>query len=279
MPTYQNILINSLKESFVSIWKNKSLFILLLLIQIVFLIVLSALSYHSLSKIMERHEAIYDYLSQQRLDDAAMAENMMKQKGILGDDPLSISRNFKEIVKNFKIYMAYVFSLLIVFISISWTLTIKLISGKKFLFLIKIFFKMLAALLFYLGLIFSFFYSILSISFMQLAIEPAQLLNKYIPFLALSIVLAYFMFISASLLQKTELKNIIQRTLSIGIRKAHYIMAVYFFIALLLGASFYLLLNFLEKNIFVLMASLILLIFTFVFGRILMMNIVEKLSA
>lgn len=274
----QNILINSLKESFISIWKNKSLFFLLFLIQIIFFIILAALSYHYQSKIIESSNAIFDYVSKQKLDDATVAQNVLQQKNLLGDDPLSISRNFRDIVRNFRIYLAYVFIFLTIFLSVSWTLTNRLINKPNFKKLVKHLSKSLIILLFYLGLIFAFFYSLLGISITQIASESAQLVSKFVPFLIFSIVLIYFMFVSLSLLKNTELKNIIQRTLSVGIRKAHYIIAVYLVIIILLGLSIYLLLNFLEKNLFILLLSLLLMVFSFVFGRILMTNAVEKLG-
>ena len=102
--------------------------------------------------------------------------------------------------------------------------------------------------------------------------------TKYVPFLIFSIVLAYFMFISLALIIKTELKNIVQATLKIGIKKIHYILSVYFVNIFLFGASIILLYYLLEKNLFVLLLSLILMIFSFVFGRILMISVVEKID-
>lgn len=278
MPQQKNILINSLKDSFISIWKNKSLFLLLFIIQIIFFIILSTLSYHYQAKIIESSNAIFDYISRQKMDDAAASQNLLKQQNILGDDPLSIGRNFKEIVKNFRIYLSYVFAFLIFFLSVSWSITHKMAHKINIKNFTRTLLKTFAVLTFYLGLIFAFFMSILNISFAQLAVESAQLFNKYIPFIIFSIVLVYFMFVSLSLTQNTELKNILQKTLSIGIRKAHYVLAVYFFVILLLGISAYLLLNFLEKSLLVLLISLLLMIFSFVFGRVLMITVAGKLE-
>jgi len=274
----KNIIFNSFKESLALIWKNKSLFLLLFFMQISFFVVFSIINITSQTKILENTKAITDYISQQKLDEASATDAVLQQKSILGDDPLMISRNFNDIVKNFRIYLVYVFILLIIFIAIAWTLTCKIIHKINFRQLINVFLKNIIVLLFYLGLIFLFFYSLLNISITQLAAESSMLFIKYLVFLIVSIILAYFMFISTSLTNHVELKNIVQRTLSIGIRKAHYVLSVYFINIILFIVSIVLMYYFIEKNSFILLLSVILLIFSFVFGRIFIINVFEKLK-
>lgn len=271
----KNLLLNSLKESFSSIWKNKLLFILLLVFQIIFFAIFSYTTYIHQTRILESAQAITDYLSQQKLDELSVADNLLQQKSILGDDPLSISRNFNEMVRNFRVYMIYVFILLAVFMSLSWAISGKLIYKKNLAFR-KIFFRNFIILLFYFGLIFSFFLSLFNISFADAITESSRLLTKYVPFLIISIVLAYFMLISLSLAHSTGWKNIVQKTLLIGIRKAHYILAVYFISMSLLAVSVISLAYFIEKNLFVLLLSLILMVFGFVFGRLFLINVVNN---
>ena len=274
----KNILLNSLKESFSLIWRNKSLFVLLCILQIAFFVVLVLLSSIYFTKMIENAKAMSDYIASQKLDDISVSSNILQKKSLLGDDPLAISRNFNEMVKNFKIYLIYIFVLLIIFTSINWTITYRLIKKSHFRDLIKIFSKILIASLLYLGLVFLFFFLLFDISFTQISIEGAKLFSKYIPFLIFSAILAYFMFISLSLASSAELKNIIQKTLRIGLKKAHYIFVVYFiniFLFVFLSSLMY---YFLEKNFLVLFLSLILLVFSFAFGRIFLVNVAEKLE-
>ena len=275
---HKNTILDSLKETLSSIWRNKSLFFLLFVLQIIFFVVFSFVTLNYQTKILENAKAVTEYVSKQNLDEASVASSILQQKKILGDDPLSISRNFHEIVKNFRFYLIYTFILLIFFISISWTITNKMIHKNNYRNLIKYFLKIFIVLLFYLGLIFSFFFYLLNISFMDIGVDAAKLFTRYIPFLIFSIVLTYFMFVSISLLNNTELKNIVQRTLSVGIKKAHFILAVYFINIFLFLMSSFLLFYFLEKNLLILFLSLILMIFSFIFGRIFMINVVEKLE-
>ena len=123
----KNIILKSLKESFNLIWKNKSLFLLLLALQVIFFVFLFFVSQAYLTKVLESARAASDYIGQLRLDDVSLTQNVLQQKNILGDDPLSISRNFSEMVKNFRAYLIYFFSLLVVFLSVSWALAHKLV--------------------------------------------------------------------------------------------------------------------------------------------------------
>lgn len=273
----KRIILNSIREAFALVLKNKAMFALLLALQIAFLVIFLFLTSVYQLKILENARAISDYLSQQRLDEISVAEKILQQKPVLGDDPLSISRNFNEMLKNFRLYLIYSFILIVVFMSFSWAMTNKLVHKANFGRLTKNFLKISIVLLFYLGLIFSFFFLLFNISFADIA-QGSRIFAKYIPLLFFSMGLMYFMFVSLSLLHKTGLKNIVQRTLSIGIRKMHYILSAYFINIVLLGFSIFLFIYFIEKNLFILLLSIMLISFSFVFGRVFMSVVVGKLE-
>jgi len=86
------------------------------------------------------------------------------------------------------------------------------------------------------------------------------------------------MFISISLVHKVELKNIVQKTLSIGIKKIHYILAAYFLNILFFGISSFFYVYFIERNLFIMSLGMIFAILSFVFGRIFMIKVVDKIS-
>ena len=269
----KSIIYSSIRESLASIWKNKSLFLLILFVQILFF---SALFYVSLVyqiRIYESTKAISDYMSRQQLDDISVAQNILQQKSILGDDPLSISRNFDSVILNFRFYLIYTFIILIIFIPLLWALSGKLFDHIK----LKHFIRNIIVVFCYLILIFIFFYSITNISFSEAALSSGFVL-KYLVFLIAAIALFYFMFISLSLSKNTELKNIIPKTLAIGIKKIHYMLAVYFINLTLVILSLFLLVYFIEKNFAVVALSILLFIFSFIFERIFMINVVKKLE-
>ena len=273
----KNILLNSLTQSFSLIWKNKFWFFVLLALEIVFF---SAFGYVNISygtKIVESSKAIDDYLSQQQLDEVSVTENILQQKSILGDDPLSISRNFSEMVRNLRLLLIYSFIVLVLFTSILWAFTYRLIHKINIKKSMKNFVNIFIVALFCYGLIFAFFYSLSNISLTGAANEGSKLLTKYVPFFIFSIILVYFMFVAFSLLNEAKLQDIVQKTLSIGIKKIHYILAAYFINILFFAVSIALFGFFLEKNLFVLLISIMLMVFSFVFGRIFLINVVEKL--
>lgn len=274
---HKNIIFSSLKESFTKIWQNKFLFILLFFLQILFFAVFSMLSYHYQTKITQSSKEIFEYLGRQKLDELSVTENIMQQKNILGEDPLMISRKLDEITKNFRIYLMYTFSMLIVFSSLAWSLTNRIVHKMGIKQIIKCLAKTMVILAFYQGLIFLFLLLLFNISFSQIG-NAAGLLARYVPFFIFSIALSYFMFVSVPLLHNTDLKNIAQKTLSVGIKKSHYILSVYFINFILFFISILLLYAFIGKNLLILLLSISLLIFSFVFGRILMANVVHKLE-
>ncbi len=271
----KNIILDSLKQSFLAVWRNKMLFALLFVLQLIFFAVFSFMTLPYMTKMLESAKEINDYLSVQSLDEVSLGSSILQQKSILGDDPLLISRNFNEIVKNFRIYLAYAFVLLTVFLSISWSITHKLVHKISMKRIMGCLFRVIIILSVYLGLIFLFLFSLLNISFMEFSSN--KLLAKLILFLFFSIALAYFMLISLALSNHAQFKKIGKKTLRIGIRKIHYVLLAYLINACLLSVSIILLFYFIEKSQLILLLSIIMIIFSFVFGRIFLMNVVEKL--
>ena len=208
-----------------------------------------------------------------------MTQNILQGKNILGDDPLSISRNSNQIVKNFRILLAYIFVVLIFFMSVNWMVTNRLVCKNQLKQSSRDYFKILVVLFFYLGLIFLFFFSLFNISFTEAAAQGTKIIGKYLLFLLVSIVLFYFMFISLSLLAKVDIKNIVQKTLTIGVRKIHYMATVYLINIILLVLSIFMFIYFIEINFFIVLMAMILFVFSFVFGRIFISNVVEKLDS
>lgn len=275
----KNIVFSSIKEAFSSIRRNKRVFIVLFSLQVIFFILFLVISYVYQARIIGSAMAITDYLSRQNLDDASVTSSMLLEKGVLGDDPLMISRSFNEIISNFRIYLALIFFLTVAFACFAWSATHKIVDGTGMKKTSKNFFKIFVVSLFYLGLIFGFFFSLVNFSFMEIAAEGQKLIVKYAVFMAASTALVYFMLISLSLAGRAELDNIVQKTLSIGIRKAHYVLSIYLIGLFMLIASALLLYYFMEKSMLLLLVSMCLMVFVFVFQRIFMVNVVKKLDA
>ncbi len=274
----KNILLNSLAESFSAIWKNKLFFLLLFVLEVIFLSALFYVSITYIPKMLESAQAMTDYMNQQKFDDLTVASNILHQKSILGDDPLAITRNFNEITKNFRIYFAYVFILLAIFLSVSWIFTFKFINKSNLKISKKILFGILAVVLFYIAIIFALFHFLLNISILEAAYDTSKIFIKYALFVLFTPIIAYFMYISLSLSYNTDLKDIVQKTLGIGIRKIHYMLVIYFINIFLFIISVYLISYFIDRNFFIVFFSIILMISGFIFGRIFLITSVKKLS-
>lgn len=267
----QNIILNSLKESFLVIWKKKLLFILVLFTQILFFSGLFYISLTYQTRIYESVRGISDYIQEQQLDDVAVAQNIIHQRNILGDDPLSISRNFNDVVHNFRLYLIYTFIALIIFLPLLWSLSERFHGNISLRHLFRNF--IIASS--YLILIFVFFYSMTSISFSSAA---SGLLLKYSIFFIFSVVLLYFMYISLSLAKSTELKDIIPKTLKIGVRKIHYVVSVYLINSMLLILPIFLMAYFIDSYFAISIVGILFLMFSTIFGRIFMISVVKKLE-
>ncbi|HLC50017.1 MAG TPA: hypothetical protein VJI97_01180 [Candidatus Nanoarchaeia archaeon] len=267
-----SIIFSSLKESFSAFFKYKKIILALFVLQIILLIGLSYVNMVYGTKIIENEKAIFDYMSKLELDEKKIADNILQQKNLLGDDPLSISRNFNEMKNNLRIYMAWFFALLLIFMSSCWHLSHKLINSKQ-----KAFSRVFLTVFSYLVIMFFLFLWMFSISLSEIT-SGTQFLSKYILIAGVMAVLAYFMFISLALAGKTELKNILEKTLIVGIRKAHYIIAAYsinILLFVLFGFSF---IYSIDKNIVVMFLSIFLIILNFVFSRIFIINVIKKLD-
>jgi hypothetical protein len=130
----------------------------------------------------------------------------------------------------------------------------------------------------FLAVIFLLFLWMLNISLIQASSGIAQIASKYLLFLVFAIILAYFMIVSLALPSSIKLKELAEKTLIIGIRKAHYILAAFFINILFFALLGLLFAYFAEKNIIIMFLSIFLILLNFVFSRIFIINVIRKLS-
>jgi cbb3-type cytochrome oxidase cytochrome c subunit len=80
----KNTILTSFKQSFAIIKKNKTIFLVLFLLQLLFFSLIFIVNLNYQTKILESVTNVMDYLSQQ---------NLAEGENIFGDDPLMIHRN------------------------------------------------------------------------------------------------------------------------------------------------------------------------------------------
>ena len=181
-----------------------------------------------------------------------------------------------------KIEKLLVFYSLLTFILVNgiiWYLTSNLVNKRFPAFKISIknffvyLFKFGVATLIFSALIYLFAYSTIK-SFVNPLAETQS--NIFVP-LILTLIMFYFMYISFSLLNKIKLKNIMRSLYDIGIKKAHIVLLTYAIIILIASVFSLLLFYLIEKNLFLLFISVILIGFAYVWSRIFLVLVVDKL--
>lgn len=271
------IISSSFKESFEIIRKNKPVFLVLFLLQLLFFSLMFFANLHYQPKIMDSVVNAMDYVSRQNPADGG---------NILGDDPLMIHNNYEEMVYNLRLLAAWCFFIFVFVNGSIFYLISKLAYDKQFNFKIcfknckkntKEFFIYLfkfgvACLIFFL-LIFSFLYSTFKGSLFSMvnsigSLNPASLL--------IALALAYFMYISFSLLYKIK-KNIFRKLFDIGIKKAHIILLTYFINLVIILILFLLITLLIEANLILITLVILLSILAFLWSKIFLVSVVKKL--
>jgi len=274
----KNIILSSFKESFKAIKKNKMVFLVLFLLQLLFFSLIFFVNLYYQPKIMDSVINVMDYVSKQNPEDG---------KNILGDDPLMIHRNYENMVYNLRLLAVWCFFIFVFVNGSIFYLISKLIYDKKFNF--KICFEKyrentkefltyllkfgIACLIFFL-LIFSFLYSTFKGSLFSMvnslgSFNPASLLIAF--------ALAYFMYILFSLLYKVK-KNTFKKLFKIGIKKAHIILLAYFINLVIILILFLLITFLIEVNLILITLVILLSILAFVWSKIFLVSVVKKLG-
>jgi len=274
----KNIILNSLIFSFYKIWKRKTMFLLLVLFQIVFFSLLTVISLTSLIPIVDTIRETSEYIATQNLDEVSATQDILDQKDFFGDDPAMIGRNLNFIVDNFRNFLIYLLIFLSLSLALSWSLTSKLVKNLNFKNFGKKFLSTLVISGIYLILIFIFLYLVLNITFEGAAEFGTGLISKYLTFLVFTFVMLYFLFISLALIHKNNLNNILEKTLIVGLKKAHYVFFSYIIVLLFILTSMVATFYYVDRNFVIHSISLILFIFSLIFSRIFLVNVVNKLA-
>ena len=274
----KKIIFSSFKESFKTIKKNRMVFLVLFLLQLLFFSLMFFVNLYYQPKIMDSVINVMDYVSKQNPADG---------ETILGEDPLMIHNNYEEMVYNLSLLAVWCFFIFVFVNGSIFYLISKLIYDKNFNFKIcfekykentKEFFVYLlkfgiVCLIFFL-LIFLFLYSTFKGSLFSMvnsigSFNPASLL--------IAVVLAYFMYISFSLLYKVK-KNIFRKLFDVGAKKAHIILLTYFINLVIILILFLLITLLIEANLILITLVILLSILAFVWSKIFLVSVVKKLG-
>ena len=278
-----NVIKESLQESFSIIKKNKKTFLILLILQLIFISLISFINISYQTNMLQSTQEIIEYLDELKFDQTSVGFDMLQKKSPLGSDPLLISRNFSNILYNLKFLIFYSLLAFVLLNGLIWFLTSNLANKNPLkLKKMKIFFKsffIYIAKFGFIALTFSFLVYLFGYSTLKSFLDPLSMQNaNFIPLLLITSAMLYFMYITFSLLNKIEFKNILKNLFKIGIKKMHIILSAYLIIILAISifslSSFYLM----EKNLFLLLISIAFIVLILVWSRIFLILVVEKLS-
>ncbi|MAE42671.1 hypothetical protein CMO93_02780 [Candidatus Woesearchaeota archaeon] len=278
-----SIITNSLKESFLAISKNKKIFLLIFILQILFFFLILIVSSFYVSKILESTVEIMQYMDALNLDVEKAKFDVLQQKNPLGENPLLISRNYEAMKKNLLFLLFYIFIIFTIINGLIWYFASNILEKNKKLFSLKNILSYLprffiVSLILSLSL-FIFAYNFLNISFSGfLSTQPAN----FIPLLIVAIIAIYFIYIVIPLLNKfkiEEFKTLVKKTFRIGTRNFISIIVSYLIIIILIILSLVLISYLVEINLFLLFIGLILMLLIFAWSKIYFVIVVKKLSS
>jgi len=256
-------LLGSFKKTFNLIKDHKSLFGMLLLIQLVFFAVFFSIQIHYWLKIMDSSLAVMDYLGAQNFEESAIESSLMNNTNILGDDPMLVYRNAKSIIDN-SIILAFLSLLCFVaFEGSLWALTDSMLNKKRNLlsYFGKFTFLTIAySLVLYLILFLAF-------KTMSIADTATMTAGTYVV-LSLMFLFVIFIFVSFTMIGKYKLREILKETLA-GIREKWKILLPALLFTLVILALFsYVIVLIQELSFVIVLLAAIAFVFSFVFCRI-----------
>src|SRR3989344_1257217 len=96
----KHIVTSSLKESFLLIKKNKRIFLLIFVLQILFFSLIIMANAYYIPQILQSTKDVIDYAEALNINPQTANVDILQKKNPLGDDPLLISRNYNLIMKS-----------------------------------------------------------------------------------------------------------------------------------------------------------------------------------
>ena len=277
-----NIIIASLKESFLAIKKNKKIFSLVIILQILFLFLILTASSFFISKMLQNTQNIIEYSNSLNADPDQSRLDILEKKNPLGDDPLLISRNYKELTKNMLLLLSSIFIIFSLINGLIWYFISNIKEKRIFsikiiiFYLLKFFVLSFNLLLFF----YIFIYELLKIIFSSFL--SVSIINS-LPALIISLIIVHFGFIALTLTNKISFDKKFKKTMKniffIGTKKIVSMIVSYLMFIILISLILALIYFSLELNLFLLFAGLVLLIFIFSWSKIYFNIFIKKLSS
>lgn len=275
----KHIVISSLKESFLLIKKNKRIFLLIFVLQILFFSLVIMANAYYMPQILQSTQDVIDYAESLDINPQNVNIGILQQKNPLGDDPLRISRNYDLIMKNSIILLILIFLIFVVINGLVWYFASNISEKGKRLFSSK---NLLSYLLWFFvvalvlsAFLYIFAYSLVNIAFSSyLSVKPIN----FVPLLLITAIAVYYIYISIPILDKIKLRSLAKSSFSTGTKNFIPIISSYLIILILIIACLFLIFYLIELNLFLLLIAVLLCIFVFAWSKIYFAVVVKKLS-
>ena len=274
----KHIVISSLKESFLLIKKNKRIFLLIFVLQILFFSLVIMANAYYMPRILQSTQEAIDYAESLNINSDTANIGILQKKNPLGEDPLLISRNYNEIIKNSLFLLLSVFSIFVLIDGWVWYLASNMGKSKNLFSLknsLSYLLEFFVAAMVLSAFLYIFAYNLVNIAFSSfLSVKPAD----FIPLLLIAAIAIYFIYISIPLLGKIKLRRLAKSSFSIGTKNFISVIISYLIILMLIILSFLLIFYLLELNLFLLLIAGLLSVFVFAWAKIYFSVVVKKLS-
>ena len=277
----KHIVTSSLKESFLLIKKNKRIFLLIFVLQILFFSLIIMANAYYIPQILQSTKDVIDYAEALNINPQTANIDILQKKNPLGDDPLLISRNYNEIIKNSLFLLLSVFAVFALVNGLVWYLASNIEKSKslKSLFslknLLSYLLRFFAVAMVLSAFLYIFAYNLVNIAFSSfLSVKPVN----FIPLLLMAIVVIYFIYILMPILDKIKLISLAKSSFSIGTKNFIPVIISYLIILILIIACLFLVFYLIELNLFLLLIAVLLSIFVFAWAKIYFSIVVKKLS-
>lgn len=258
----------SLKKTLSIIKKNKSKIFLIFFLQVIFFIILSIISYHTILPSMQHAKNVMDYYNEINITESP------DMFGKLGEDPLMIYENYTKMMFYLRFMILFFLLTFVIINGLLWTLSNNLLNKKDLKQSLNYFSTFGIVTLIFSLLVYILIFNTLRASLAELEYNLLPLIG----ILVLSIILIYFLFISFSLIHKRKPKDILKLTFRIGIFKFPKIILIYLINLIIISFFSFLLYLTIELNIIFLFITIILFVLSFVFTRLFFMISINDLK-
>ena len=269
-------ILSSLKEVLNLIKRYKLVITAIFLLEIIFFSALFFVNVKYQSRIYESVANVLEYLEKQELTEEAVGIGLLTQQSLFGEDPLMIYENYKTMVNSILLLVVFSFFIFVGINGMSWSLTHHMSKKKKLKSFLAYLGKFAVIAAAYSILILLFLYTIFKFSIMDKLSAGEITPASFLPLLLL-IVIFYFAFVSFALAGKYSLKDTAKKTVVIGTKKAHIIIAAYLIDALVVAFFSFLLFLSVDLHIVILITAMLLFIASIVFSRMFLVLVVDKL--